>query len=83
MERGMVDSESGLHIVFNGGGGGCLAPSFIEALGKTHEMSARARTLAEAPMSIWQAATDRRWDAHEIVAEWDARGWPRPCKASP
>lgn len=80
MENGMVDSESGVYIVFNGAGGIWFSPSLIEALHKTHELSARAATFAEAPKSIWQEVTGRRWDAYAIAAEWDARGWPRPTK---
>jgi hypothetical protein len=70
--------ENSLHMIFSGRGGYCLAPSRADALRQAWELSARATSFADAPMSIWCAATDERLDAHAIVAEWDVRGWPRP-----
>jgi hypothetical protein len=70
--------ENFLHMIFSGRGGYCLAPSRTDALRQAWELSAQAPSFADAPMSIWCAATDERLDAYAIVAEWDARGWPRP-----
>ncbi len=70
--------ETGVHMIFSGGGGFCLAPSWADALRKAWELSAQATSFADAPMSIWCAATHESLDAYAIAAEWDARGWPRP-----
>jgi hypothetical protein len=72
--------ETGLHMIFSGGGGYYLVHSRIDALRRAWELSARSTSFADAPMSIWCAATDERLDAYAIVAEWDARGWPRPTR---
>jgi hypothetical protein len=74
--------ENSLHMIFSGGGGYCLAPSRTDALRQAWELSAQATSFADAPMSIWCAATDERLDAYAIVAEWDARCWPRPTALS-
>jgi hypothetical protein len=72
--------ETGLRMIFTGGGGFCLAPSRTDALRQAWELSARATSFADAPMSIWCAATDERLDACAIVSEWESRGWPRPIQ---
>jgi hypothetical protein len=82
MQSDTIPDEPSLCVIFSGGGGYCLAPSRTAALLKAHDLSARATTLADSPMSIWCASTDERLDAYAIVAEWDARGWPRPTPAN-
>jgi hypothetical protein len=72
--------EAGLHVIFSGGGGYCLAPSRDAALLKAWELSAQATSFADAPMSISCPATGESMDAYSIVAEWDALGWPRPTR---
>ena len=65
--------EAGLHMIFIGGGGRCLAHARTDALRRAWKLSARSTSFADALMSIWCAATDERPDAYAIVAEWDAR----------
>ncbi len=78
----VTDDVKGLHIIFSGAGGFCLAPSWSAALRHAWDLSTRATSFADAPQSIWRSGTDRRWDAHAIVAEWDALGWSRPTQAA-
>lgn len=78
MEQIATDTDFGLHVIFSGSGGYCLAPSRSSALLRAWELSAQATSFADAPASIWCAGTDERLDAYAIVAEWDGRGWSKP-----
>jgi hypothetical protein len=82
MVSDIKDDEPALHIIFSEGNGYSTAPSFLAALRKAWERYARATSVVDTPKSIWQSGTDKRWDTQGIVAEWDARGWPRPTRGS-
>jgi hypothetical protein len=55
-----------------------LASSFDDALWKAFEQTKRSTSLRDRVQSIRCETANRRWDAREIMAEWQARGWRLP-----
>lgn len=73
-----IMTEFDPHIVWTLSGPNNLAQSKEDALRKAYELSSKTSSWLDAPSFITCVATNEKFDAYSIVAEWDARGWPRP-----